>query len=222
MTADIAFDYSNLTSIANPSNAALLKRADASSPWTDVTANFVHDTTNRTFSASGIVDFSEYSIGTNSPTAVTIGKIDLQSETLDDFLAGIGVGQLDKAALLEMLGASDLDLAAALADADPETILAALKNDLDPDGDDYVVLMRWETLSQLGTVGFFVERYSAQTGWQRINHDLLPAMIDAPMGAQYTLADPQVFEPGSYRYRLIEQEAWGSTQIYGPFLLELH
>ena len=41
------------------------------------------------------------------------------------------------------------------------------------------------------------------------------------MGAEYRLADPAA-QPGmGYRYRLIEQEATGNTNSYGPYEVEM-
>jgi hypothetical protein len=76
VTADLVFDYSTVPDISDPAAIQLLKRADATSAWTNVTSEFVHDTVNRTFTKTGETSFSEFSIGDNgeNPTAVEIAN----------------------------------------------------------------------------------------------------------------------------------------------------
>ena len=50
---------------------------------------------------------------------------------------------------------------------------------------------------------------------------MLPAMIDAPMGAEYELADPAARSGNRYQYQLIEQEATGDTKRYGPYSIDM-
>ncbi len=63
VAATLVFDYTNVYDTQRVANVQLLKRADATSPWTDVTADFVHDPVNHTFTKTGVMDYSEYSIG---------------------------------------------------------------------------------------------------------------------------------------------------------------
>jgi hypothetical protein len=156
-----------------------------------------------------------------SPTAVTIGRVELQAVRVSDFLAGLDVDQMDRAALLALLQAWNPEAAAALAaDAGSAEILAALHRYLDPDGDAQVAVLAWDTLEERGTIGFYVDRRQDESAWTRINNDMLPGLINAPMGGEYRLADPDV-TTGSYQYRLIEQEARGTTRFYGPFDVRL-
>lgn len=46
---------------------------------------------------------------------------------------------------------------------------------------------------------------------------MLPAVIAAPMGAEYWLADPGARVEDDYPNLLIEVDAWGATNEYGPF-----
>jgi hypothetical protein len=156
-----------------------------------------------------------------SLTAVTIGGVELKSAAASDFLGGIGVGDMDAEALRGLLVTWDPDLATALAGAGREALLQALADYLDPDGDGVVALLRWDTLEQTGTIGFFVEREQSNGDWKRINGHMLPAILAAPMGAEYWLADPGALLGESYSYRLIEQEATGTTNSYGPFNVEM-
>ncbi len=155
------------------------------------------------------------------PTAVTIGRVELEAIRVPVFLDELGVEQMDNQALLTLLRAWDPVSAASLPlNAGRDTILAALQGYLDPDGNDQVAIFSWETLEERGTIGFFVDRRQGKDAWTRINNNMLPGLINAPMGGEYKLADPGVIS-GSYQYRLIEQEARGTTRAYGPFEIRL-
>jgi len=152
-----------------------------------------------------------------TPTAVTIGSVALDALPVTGFLVGLDTDTLNRDALLGLLAAWDGESAAALAGAGRDTILTGLQDFLDPDGDGQVAVLRWDTLEERGTVGFYVERREDGGSWSRINGDLLPGLIDAPLGGEYQLADPSAQPGGAYQYRLIEQEATGNTRNYGPF-----
>jgi uncharacterized repeat protein (TIGR01451 family) len=153
------------------------------------------------------------------PTAVVMGNVDLVVVNVSDFLHGIDVYERDREGLLGILRAWDPLSADILASAGSKALLQALNDYLDPDGDGLVVVLRWETLEERGTIGFYAER--SQDGvWMRINQEMLPGLIASPMGAQYWLADPGARPGDNYQYRLIEVEARGATREYGPFDLE--
>ncbi len=155
-----------------------------------------------------------------SPTVATIGKVSLSVISVSAFLADMGVEGPE--ASLALLRFYDPQLAQSLEDADPESIAGALMTFLDPDGDSQVATVRWETLEERGTIGFYVERRRSGTDqWQRLNGDMLPGLIIAPMGGEYWLADPRPQRGESYEYRLIEQEARGTQRTYGPWDLSL-
>ena len=150
------------------------------------------------------------------PTAVVMGRVDLAAVDVTDFLDGIGANESAQEDLLAIFRAWDPVAAGGLSNAGSIEILQALNTYLDPDGDNTVIVFRWETLEERGTIGFFAERL--QDGvWVRINHEMLPGIIAAPMGAQYWLADPGALPDDNYQYRLIEVEARGTTREYGPF-----
>jgi hypothetical protein len=106
-------------------------------------------------------------------------------------------------------------------------VLAALGSagetavEFDPDGDGFAAVLEWETLEERGTIGFYVERELADGQWQRINPEMLPGLITAPMGGQYLLVDPGVGPGEQHRYRILEQEAGGMIRRYGPYELEV-
>jgi hypothetical protein len=154
------------------------------------------------------------------PTAVTIGKVELTATKIHDFLSSLAIEQMDDQALWKLLKAWDPEAAATLTDATREELLVALQSYLDPDGDNQVAVFAWDTLEERGTIGFYVDRRRGEDAWIRINNDMLPGLINVPMGGEYRLADPGAIS-GSYQYRLIEQEARGTTRVYGPFTVNM-
>jgi hypothetical protein len=158
-----------------------------------------------------------------NPTAVTIGSVTLHSLAVTDFLNQLSVEQMSNDQLLAIIAIWDPLTAATMElTDDAATLIAALKHFLDPDGDGQVAELHWDTLEERGTVGFYVERAVADGGWVLINKEMLPAMVFAPLGAEYKLVDPSAKGGRIYQYRLIEQEAKGNTREYGPFELELN
>ena len=155
------------------------------------------------------------------PTLATIGQVTLNTSSVGAFLTGLDTTDMTDATLHELLQKWDPQTAAALEDAGRQTLLSALSTYLDPDGDGQVAVFRWDTLEERGTIGFYVERRQGSGDWVRINGDLLPGLINAPMGAEYQLADPTAGAGQGYEYRLIELEANGGTRTYGPFSVEM-
>ena len=83
-----------------------------------------------------------------------------------------------------------------------------------PDG----VLVRWQTVSQAGTVGFYLYRWDelAQE-YVMVNEQLLPAVLEAAQGADYALLDGGADSAKTLRYALVEVESNGAERVYGPF-----
>lgn len=144
------------------------------------------------------------------PVVATIDNVSLESILLADFLGSASLDQLRS--LLTSYVAYTIDM-------NRETMIAALLQHLDPDGDGRLALFRWNTLEELGTIGFYAERLDKQ--WIRINDKLLPSLISAPLGAEYLLLDPTVQANTTYQYRLIELEASGGIRSYGPYSLQM-
>lgn len=157
-----------------------------------------------------------------NPTLVTLGKVLLSVAPLSELLSSLEPDSVAGDKSLALLAYYDPGLASSLQSADAPVIAKALANHLDPDGDGQVAALRWETLEERGTIGFYVERRgSANEPWQRLNGDLLPGLITAPMGGEYMLLDPQAQPGQTYEYRLIELEARGQLRTYGPWRLSL-
>lgn len=76
------------------------------------------------------------------------------------------------------------------------------------------VVVGWETASEENTVGFYVERLVG-SAWVRVNEEMVVA--GSPMGASYSIVDAGAQAAEIYQYRLVEIEADGSVETYGPF-----
>ncbi len=154
------------------------------------------------------------------PTAVTIGQVQLKVTKVAQILSDLETELAGPSNLLQLLQTWDPVAAETLTATDDRAIVKALGHYLDPDEDGQVAVLYWDTLEERGTIGFYVERQQNNSAWIRINNDMLPGLINAPMGGEYQLTDPGVTH-GTYQYRLIEQEARGATRSYGPFTVKL-
>jgi hypothetical protein len=72
VTTDLVIDYSAVPGITAPAAIQLLKRSDAASAWSNVTADWTRDDTARTFTRSGVTDFSDFSIGDNGQNPLPV------------------------------------------------------------------------------------------------------------------------------------------------------
>jgi hypothetical protein len=78
--------------------------------------------------------------------------------------------------------------------------------------------LEWQTSSETGTVGFYLERWDDGEGrFVAVNDRLLPALIGFPQGGLYRYVDPQALAGVTYTYRLVEVEAGGAQNVYGPY-----
>jgi uncharacterized repeat protein (TIGR01451 family) len=76
--------------------------------------------------------------------------------------------------------------------------------------------LEWETCSEVGTAGFYVYRWT-ESGYVRVNEDLVPAVVGAPQGGVYRLLDPGATPGTGLKYLLEEVEMKGATYSYGPY-----
>jgi len=80
------------------------------------------------------------------------------------------------------------------------------------------VLLEWQTASEAGTVGFYVERWDdGSRRWVRVNRELLAGLLHSPQGGTYRFVDDGASPSARQTYRLVEVEAAGRRQTYGPF-----
>jgi len=72
--------------------------------------------------------------------------------------------------------------------------------------------INWKTASEFDTAGFNIYR-SEQLGdgFQRINDELIHALADTTVGAEYSFVDQDVVRGTTYYYRLEDVEYDGST-----------
>jgi hypothetical protein len=83
-------------------------------------------------------------------------------------------------------------------------------------------LLRWETVQEHGTVGFYVERQIKSGQWIQLNDGkMLPGLISSPLGGEYALVDPDVRSGETVSYRLIEEDIWGAKHTYGPWIVKV-
>jgi uncharacterized repeat protein (TIGR01451 family) len=89
-------------------------------------------------------------------------------------------------------------------------------------GENGKVVVQWETASEVGTAGFYLYRLDESTGdYIKINHKLLPAILTSQLGGTYSLIDKGASPGGSYTYVLVEVEARGKKNAYGPFNVQV-
>ncbi len=155
------------------------------------------------------------------PTAVTIGKVELQWTTISELFLQLGFASLSDRELLALLRSWGANISEATIGSNRSALTSALVDYIDMDGDGQVALFRWDTLQERGTIGFFVDRMTVGGGAPiRINDKMLPGLIAAPMGGEYMLFDRTAIPGVQYYYTLVEQEARGAQNSYGPFLLQ--
>lgn len=89
-------------------------------------------------------------------------------------------------------------------------------------GENGQVVVRWETESETGTVGFYLLRYNEKSGrYDRVNNKILPALQRTSNGGTYSIIDRDAFIGNSYTYVLVEVENTGAANSYGPFSVKV-
>lgn len=189
--------------------------------WDDLGASAQGGSGDANYVEATTTAYSPFILADGVPTRATIGDVSLQHVILTDALNTLMPQGADLSLLRALLASFNPQLEGSLANMDSQQLLDALSNFLDPDGDGRVVMLAWETLEERGTVGFYVERQTSDLQWIRLNSDLLPGLLNAPLGAEYLIFDPEVNQAADYIYRLIELEARGSKLQHGPWTLQL-
>ena len=83
-----------------------------------------------------------------------------------------------------------------------------------------VVTIEWDVEMEVGTQGYYLERWTAN-GWSRVNASLLPVIPILPLPKTYAQADPGAPTSGVARYRILEMDGSGRLIEYGPYDLEI-
>jgi len=79
-------------------------------------------------------------------------------------------------------------------------------------------VVRWETSSETGTIGFHLFRKGKDDKtYQRVNRSMLMGLLTSPQGGVYRVVDPGVSFDETCAYKPVEIESSGGRRIYGPF-----
>lgn len=77
------------------------------------------------------------------------------------------------------------------------------------------ITIEWETETEVNTAGFNIYRSQApETGFQRLNQQLVPSQGGPVSGASYRFVDDSVEGGQTYYYRLEDVELDNSTEIH--------
>jgi Concanavalin A-like lectin/glucanases superfamily/Secretion system C-terminal sorting domain len=80
-TANVTLDYGSISNIVNRGTLHVLEREEADSPWVDVTAQFVQNTSGHTFTKTGDGSFSQFSIGAGADNSLSVLATDFNAIT---------------------------------------------------------------------------------------------------------------------------------------------
>ncbi|HSK80198.1 MAG TPA: hypothetical protein VLQ45_27335, partial [Thermoanaerobaculia bacterium] len=102
--------------------------------------------------------------------------------------------------------------------ATEDVITAAVVSGLTAQAGPGGVVVEWETVSEVGTVGFDLYRWSPEgKKYEQVNRQLLAARLEAPPGSRYRFVDSGADPAAPQRYLLVEIEASGERRRHGPF-----
>ncbi len=84
--------------------------------------------------------------------------------------------------------------------------------------EDNRVVVEWETVSEVGTLGFDLYRKDAAAGeFEKLNEKILPGLLVHSQGGTYRYTDDKAVSGETYTYKLIEKECRGKARVHGPF-----
>ncbi len=100
----------------------------------------------------------------------------------------------------------------------PVTVTPALVSSFDAREVNGYVAVEWETSAEIGTLGFFLERWEPGAGaFAPVHEALLPALVLQRQGGLYRYLDPGASPGVDHLYRLVEVYANGHRQAHGPW-----
>jgi hypothetical protein len=80
------------------------------------------------------------------------------------------------------------------------------------------VVVKWETNAEVKTIGFYLQRQIAGTeAFEPLNDGFLPGLLNSPQGGTYSYIDASALPGQPYTYELVEIEADGKENVYGPY-----
>ncbi len=98
--------------------------------------------------------------------------------------------------------------------------MKAVVSDFRASNDNGRVTVKWDTVSEIGTAGFYLFRLNKETGkFMQINNRLLPALVGSPQGGSYRLIDNGASPGGNNTYLLVEVENRGKQKTFGPYVI---
>lgn len=81
-----------------------------------------------------------------------------------------------------------------------------------------VVMVRWVTVAEVGTVAYNLQRELADGSWLTVNADPVFAW-NSIIGASYDVADAGARGGQTYRYQVLEYMENGETKLHGPYIV---
>ena len=79
-------------------------------------------------------------------------------------------------------------------------------------------VLRWETVAEVGTIGFFLTRSDQKDGpFVPVGDGLISGLIMSPQGGVYHLVDSGIEAGSTWYYRLQEVDATGRRTEFGPY-----
>ncbi len=107
-------------------------------------------------------------------------------------------------------------------DAGLRAITAALITSVTAYDDGGSVVFEFSTGYEALTAGFEVLRRDAELrDWVPVTDGLVPALVGAPQGGVYRVADERAPLADTLRYLIVEHQADGGSQLYGPYDVKL-
>ncbi|MCW5202075.1 hypothetical protein VU12_03950 [Desulfobulbus sp. US4] len=83
------------------------------------------------------------------------------------------------------------------------------------------VVLEWTTASEIGTIGFILERLNEQSGkYQAVTKQMLPGMLTPPHGGTYRYVDKKAEIGRSYTYRVVEVAVNNQGVTAGPYTVQ--
>lgn len=80
------------------------------------------------------------------------------------------------------------------------------------------VAVEWETSAEVGTVGFFLERWDPEArAFAAVHEAMLPSLVLQRQGGVYRYFDPSATPGADHLYRLVEVYANGHRRTHGPW-----
>jgi hypothetical protein len=81
-------------------------------------------------------------------------------------------------------------------------------------------VLEWKTDSEVGTIGFLLERLNKQRGEYEAISDMLPGMLTPPQGGTYRYVDTAAASDKQHTYRVVEVAVNNQGSVAGPYTVK--